>query len=278
MRAFFALAALAFMTLAPSFASAAESRLESLDTPVAGTDKTYLDLALAFVPDLAADGMSWKGSTLDADIAGRFDLDEDWPDGLAISGVETVAFERAGRKELAVLFDFGLFSDVPEAPAILALYVLEKEPRLIGSFNVGLDRETGFAEPPILDLGGGTNVLITRSSHGNSNQSYLITSLMLATENGLEPIDTVLTFSERLCGLSRTQEPAISVDVSDARPALRVAVAIREEKVEESCDAEPTPGTARTVTATYRLNDKTGRYEPDSDALDALARDSMERF
>lgn len=278
MRAFFALAALACMTLAPSFASAAESRLESLDTPVAGSDRTYLDLALAFVPDLAADGMSWKGSTLDADIAGRFDLDEDWPDGLTISGVETVAFEQAGRKELAVLFDFGLFNDVPQAPAILALYVLENEPRLVGSLNVGLDRETGFADPPILDLGGGANVLITRSSHWNSNQSYLITSLMLATEDGLEQIDSVLTFSERLCGLNRTQEPAISVDSSGARPALRVLVDIREEKVEESCDTEPTPGPARTVTTSYRLNEKTGRYEPDSDALDALARDNMKRF
>lgn len=278
MRAFFALAALAFMTLAPSFASAAESRLESLDTPVAGTDKTYLDLALAFVPDLAADGMSWKGSALDADFAERFDLDEDWPDGLAISGVETVSFERAGRKELAVLFDFGLSNDMPEAPAILALYVVEKEPRLVGSLNVGLDRETGFAEPPLLDLGGGANVLITRSSHWNSNQSYLITSLTLATEDGLEPIDTVLTFSERLCGLSRTQEPTISVDSSGTRPALRVAVDIREEKVEEGCDTEPTPGPARTVAATYRLNEKTGHYEPDSDALDALARENMERF
>lgn len=278
MRAFFALAALAFMTLAPSFSFAAESRLESLDTPVAGTDKTYLDLALAFVPDLAADGMSWKGSMLDGDVAERFDLDEDWPDGLAISGVETVSFERAGRKELAVLFDFSLSSDMPDAPAILALYVVEKEPRLLGSLSVGLDRETSFAEPPLLDLGGGANVLVTRNSHWNSNQSYLITSLMLATEEGLEPIDTVLTFSERLCGLIRTQQPAISVDSSGTRPALRVAVDIREEKVEEGCDAEPTPGPARTVTATYRLNEKTGRYEPDTDALDALARDNMERF
>lgn len=278
MRAFFALAALAFMTLAPFFASAGESRLESLDAPVAGTDKTYFDLALAFVPDLVADGMSWKGSTLDADLAERFDLDENWPEGLSIDGVESVAFERAGKKELAVLFNFGLLSDVPQAPAILALYVLDKEPRLVGSLNVGLDRETGFAEPPILDLGGGTDVLLIRSSHWNSNQSYLITSLVLATEGGLTPIDTVLTFSERLCGLSRTQEPTISLDTAEARPALRVEVTIREEKVEESCDTEVTRGPARIVSAIYRLNEQTGRYEPDSDALEKLARENEERF
>lgn len=278
MRAFFTLAALALMTLAPSIASAGESRLESLDAPVAGTDKTYLDLALAFVPDLVADGMSWRGNTLDATLAGRLDLDEDWPDGLSISGVETVAFERAGKKELAILFDFGLFSDIPESPAILALYVLEKEPRLVGSLDVGLDRETSFADPPVLDLGGGTNVLLTRSSHWNSNQSYLVTSLVLATEGGLTPIDTVLTFSERLCGLNRTQDPAISVDTAAARPALHVAVTIQEEKVEEDCDTAATPGSSRIVSATYRLNEKTGSYDPDSDALDKLASENMERF
>jgi hypothetical protein len=278
LHAFFALAALALLALTPCSALAGESRLESLDAPVAGTDKTYLDLVRTFVPDLAADDMNWRGRNLDADFAERFDLDKEWPDGLALDGVETVAFERAGKKQLAVLFDFGPFSDVPQAPAILALYALEEAPRLLDSLNVGLDRESGFAPPAFLDLGDDTTALLTRSTHWNSSQSYRITSLVLATEGGLKPIDTVLTFSERLCGLSRVQEPAVSVDAAGSHPALRVEVTIREETVEESCDTEPMPSPARTVSATYRLNEKTGTYEPDSDALDELARQNEERF
>ncbi|MBV2185545.1 MAG: hypothetical protein KUL88_13510 [Rhizobium sp.] len=277
MRRFFALAALAIAALAPCFAFAGQSRLESIDTTIAGTGTTYLDLARAFVPNLAADGMNWKGRTLDAEFAGRFELDEDWPDGLEIGGVETLAIDRAGRRALAVLYDFGTLSNAPQGPAILAVYTLEAEPRLVGSVDVGLDRETHFADPPLLDLGDGTTLLVARSAHWNSSQSYSITSLVLATDDGLSPVDTILTFSERLCGLNRTQEPIISVDKTGERPALRVEVTIREEKVEESCDTEPVPAADRIVSTTYRLNEN-GVYEPDSDALEVLARENEQRF
>ena len=104
------------------------------------------------------------------------------------------------------------------------------------------------------------------------------TSVMLATAKGLTPIDTIQTFSERLCGLSRTQEPTVTVDKSSKIPALRVNVLIRDEKVEESCDEVPAPQPERTISVTYRLDEKTGTYAPDSDALDILARENEERF
>lgn len=275
MRRFFALAALALAALPPCFALSGQSRLESIDATIAGTGTTYLDLARAFVPDLAADGMSWKGRTLDAEFAGRFELDEDWPDGLEIGGVESVALVRAGRKSLAVLYDFG--SSTPQGPAMLAIYALEAEPRLVGSVDVGLDRETHFADPPLLDLGDGTTLLMTSSVHWNSSQSYRITSLVLATDKGLSPVDTILTFSERLCGLNRAQEPSVSLEKTGEGPALRVEVRVTEEKVEESCDTEPVPAVDRIVSTTYRLNEQ-GAYEPDSDALEVLARENEKRF
>lgn len=279
MRAFLPLVLVLALSIAgPPAVRAGESRLESLDAPAAESGETYLDLARTFVPDLAADGMSWQGHSLDESFASRFELDTEWPDGLTLGGVESVAVSSGNVKRLAVLFDFGPFSDVPQAPAILALYERGESLRLIDAVDVGLDRETSFSDPATFDLGGGASALVVRSDHWNSSQSYRATSLMLATGRGLAPIDTILTFSERLCGLSRTQEPKVAVDKTDKMAALRVEVLIREEKVEESCDEAPSPRPERTVSVTYRFDARTGTYEPDSDAFAVLARENEERF
>ena len=277
MRALLALA-VTLSVAVPAAAQAGESRLESLDAAAADSGETYLDLARAFVPDLEADGMTWEGHSLNEDFASRFDLDTDWPDGLSISGVETVPVTSGGSRRLAVLYDFGPLSDVPQGPAILALYQLGQSVHLIDAVDVGLDRESSFSDPATLDLGGGVSALVVRSDHWNSNQSYRATSVMLASAKGLTPIDTIQTFSERLCGLSRTQEPTVTVDKAGKTPALRVEVRIRDEKVEESCDESPAPQPERTISVTYRPDERTGAYAPDSDALEVLARENEERF
>ncbi|NGO62161.1 hypothetical protein G6N76_00630 [Rhizobium daejeonense] len=262
-------------------AKAAEPELAALGDPVPGASSaTFFDLARAFVTDLQPDGMGWIGHTLDAKLSKRLDLETDWPEGLAIDGVETMALGSGENQRLAVLFDFGPLSEEPLAPAILALYTTAGEPQLLDAVDVGLDRETGLVEPGVLDLGDGAQAIISESSHWNSNQTYRTTSILLADANHLQSVDDILTLSERYCGLNRLQEPVISVEPekTGGRAAIRVEVTLRDEKVEESCDTQEKPSEARTVSVVYHWNGATKTYEPDSQDIKILEDENEKRF
>lgn len=273
---------LLLLNLPPQTARAESGTMASLSDPVTGAPgMTYFDLARRFVPDLQPDGMAWTGHTLDETYAQDWELETAWPDGIGMDGVETVAFERDGKQRLAILFGLAPATDTAETPTILALYALEDRPRLIDAIDVGLDRDNGFAEPAIQTLSDGAALIATESSHWNSSQSYRITNLVLAEADKLTTVDEVLTLSERYCGLNRTQTPAIAVEPGAAgkRAAIHVSVRVTEEKVDEACDEPPpAPAPERLVSVTYRWNDQTGTYMPDSQALEALAKENEERF
>ncbi len=274
-------ALMVLLALSPTATKAAEPEFAGLGDAVPGASSaTFFDLARSFVPDLQPDGMGWTGHALDAKLSKRLDLETDWPEGLAIDGVETVTFGSGTNRRLAVLFDFGPLSEEPLAPAILALYSAEREPRLLDAVDVGLDRETGLVSPVVLDLGDGAQALVSESSHWNSNQTYRTTSIVLADTDRLQNIDDILTLSERYCGLNRLQEPAISVEPEKAggRAAIQVEVKIYDEKVEESCDTQVTPSETRTVSVLYRWNSETKSYRPDSQDLEKLAEENEKRF
>lgn len=271
------------LLLAMSFTSAkaAEPELAALGDAVPGAaSATFFDLARAFVPDLQPDGMGWIGHALDPTLSKRLDLETDWPEGLAIDGAETMTLGSGENQRLAVLFDFGPLSEEPLAPAILALYTTTGEPQLIDAVNVGLDRETGLIESGALDLGDGTQAIVSESSHWNSNQTYRTTSIVLAEANQLQSVDDILTLSERYCGLNRLQEPVISVEPekTGGRAAIRVEVRLRDEKVEESCDTQKELSNARTVSVLYHWNGATKTYQPDSQDLKRLEDENEKRF
>lgn len=282
MRASFYSAALTLLlAISPTCAKAAEPGLAGLGDPVPGASSaTFFDLARSFVTDLEPDGMGWTGHALDARLSKRLDLETGWPQGLAIDGVETVTLGSGENQRLAVLFDFGPLSEEPLAPAILALYTSGGEPQLLDAVDVGLDRETGLVAPAVLDLGDGSQAIISESSHWNSNQTYRTTSIVLADANRLQSVDDILTLSQRYCGLNRLQEPVISAEPekTGGRAAIRVEVKLRDEKIEESCDTQETPAEARTVSVLYRWNGATKTYEPDSQALKTLEDENEKRF
>lgn len=273
---------LLLLNLPPQTVRAESGTMASLSDPVTGAPgMTYFELARRFVPDLQPDGMAWTGHTLDETYAQDWELETEWPDGIGMDGVETVAFERDGKQRLAILFGLAPATDTAETPTILALYALEDTPRLIDAIDVGLDRDNGFAEPAIQTLSDGAALIATESSHWNSSQSYRITNLVLAEADKLTTVDEVLTLSERYCRLNRTQTPAIAVEpgASGKRAAIHVSVRVTEEKVDEACDEPPpAPAPERLVSVTYRWNDQTGTYMPDSQALEALAKENEERF
>ncbi|WP_117195758.1 hypothetical protein [Rhizobium terrae] len=274
------------LLLAPFAAAAGEPVRTDLKARVPGAATvTYLDLARQIVPDLArAEGAAWRGDTLDEAVARKLDLDTDWPDGFVIEHVEVIDLASAGPSRFIVLFDFGISNGDPAAPALLALYSaagsIDTAPRLRDVLNVGFDRDTGFPRDAMQPLDPQSQLIVVSNGHWNSQQAYGDLTLVLAGPGGLRTIDDVMTFSETFCGLRRTQEPRISVRKEGSVPmaAIRVDVLLRDEPVRERCSERTAARRDRTITVTYRWNKVSGRYEPDSKALEKLASENEKRF
>jgi hypothetical protein len=71
---------------------------------------------------------------------------------------------------------------------VLAFCALDPEVRVLDAVDVGLDLWTSPNEPPLLPLSSGESLLIFRSSHFNSQQAYLFTTLLLVRNGRLATV------------------------------------------------------------------------------------------
>lgn len=237
--------------------------------PWAGT-RTYADLVRLVLPE---------GTVPDIRHIGGEDMANPLPAPVGPVRIAAVPLEAAGGAErMALLLDTGPAEDAATAPAILALFEMTDDPRLVDAADVGFDRFTDFAEPARLPLGGG-DLLVTRSVHWNSGQSYATAALILARGDRLELIDTIFTLDERTCAYERTQRLAVRSGTAGPFPDIAASVTELTVATGEKCGdaAVPEPG-ERTVAATWRWDDDARRYLADSDAFETLARENEARF
>jgi hypothetical protein len=263
----------------PAASPAGEFHRTNLDAPAPGSGSVRLaDLARVLAPDLRKDGDAWRAFRLEETLAADLGLDSEWPEGLSLT--QAILAEPDHGTRLAVLFDLGAASGDPATPALLALYRTGDTPELLGVLDVGLDRETGLDADALQPLGDGADLITVRNGHFNSEQSYSLSTLLLATADGLEVIDDIATFSETFCGLRRTQEPRITVErATGVDPApIRVEFLLRDEVVEGSCEEETPALPERKIGVTYRWDAAAARYEPDSQALEDLAAENEKSF
>lgn len=230
---------------------------------------TYADLVRLVLPE---DG------TADFRHIGGEDMANPLPAPIGPVRIAAVPLEAGGTERVALLLDPGRVDDAAMAPAILALFEMTDDPRLVDAADVGFDRFTGFAEPARLPLGG-NDLLITSSVHWNSGQSYAATALILVRGDRLELVDTIFTLDERTCAYERTQRLAVRSGAEGLFPDIAASVTELTVATGEKCGeaAVPEPAT-RTVAATWRWDGDARRYIPDSDALEALARENETRF
>lgn len=136
--------------LLPCAWSAAQAQAVSfpeLNSAIPGhQDVTYLDLAKMVVPDLAAgDDGFYKGS---APIEVRHILGGDQggspPETISLPNAAVLAIKAGGKDRLTMLFDLGQAQDSAEGFAVLALYDLSGEPKLLDAVNVGTDQNSYF--------------------------------------------------------------------------------------------------------------------------------------
>lgn len=262
-------------------ASAGEVSFPQLADTVPGAGgATYIDLARHVLPDLALEGTVYRGRTvIDMRHLGGADMGTPPPEAFPVFNLVVTPVRAEGRDRLAMLLDLG--SEEAEGFAALALLDPSGKPQLLDAAQVAFDRTTYFRDPAVIPLGPGDDLLLTMSTHFNSQQGYVTTAMSLVRDGRLQLVDTVFTFDERLCGFERLQHPAFRVGERGDRRYADIVVTVSEETkpTGEDCGSAELPAAGmRTFEATYRWDAGRMRFVADSDALEVLARENEARF
>jgi len=276
--------ALALVLLCWQWASA---NAEDVSFPELGSaipshkDVSYLDLARMVIPDLASNADGLYHGTLPIEMRHIEGPDSGGspPEASNLPNAAVLPMRAGGKDRLTMLFDLGDSPDSAEGYAVLALYDLTGKPALLDAVNVALDRSTYFREPNKLSVGPGDDVLITMSTHFNSNQGYVITPLIMVRNDKFELIDLIYTFDERLCAYSRKQDIAFRI-IAGGQPHAAFKVTVTDATIPsgDSCDDAPPKESSKDISVTYRWNKKASRYVANSNAFKRLSAENEKRF
>lgn len=247
--------------------------------PGAG-NRTYADLVRLVVPGIGGGdaGAAGKG-VIDLRHIDGGDMIGFEPVSVASPRIAAVPVRSGGLDRVALLLNLGESRNDVSDFVVLALFDAADEPRILDAATIAFNRYTSFAEPARLPAGVGDDLLVTRSTHFNSQQGYATTALILARDDRLELVDAISTFDDRACAYERTQRLVLEQGAEQPFPDIMATVTELTAASDEDCgDATlPEPGT-RTITVTYRWDAGAERYNPDSDAFVALARENEDRF
>lgn len=272
------------LVIVASAAHAGSASSASLDAAVPDTEHlTYLDLVRQIVPDIAVTGDGYEGREIielrhigdDPEMAGEP------PQTLGPSRVDVLPVHSDGKDRLLLMLDLGQTEGVAASYTVLALFNVAGSPTLVDAALVGYDLLTSFHDPARLSIGDGKDAVLTRSSHFNSNQTYIRTALILIRNDRLQLVDDFFTFHDRGCAYVRDEVIDFRAGDRDARTYSDIIVTAREttEPTDLDCgdDPKPQPGT-RTFSVTYRWDEAASKFVPDSDAIDRLEQENMDRL
>lgn len=271
-----------FLGMASAQAADVENSLP-LDLVIRGAPTRFVDLARHFVPDLAGGENGFSGRKLiDIRHLGGPDYANGEVETFGLYDVSHVTIKSDGRDRLLVLFDLSQAGSAAQGVAILALYDIGgTRPELLDAADIGFDASTSFFDQALLPVSGTTNVVLTLSSHFNSNQSYATQSMTMVRDDRLALIDNVTLFGERTCGIDRQQTIAYAADPAQGKPyaPIKVTVTDTTSAIEEECADLVSAGLGtRQVKVTYTWSADRNRYLPDSDALERLQKENESRF
>jgi hypothetical protein len=235
-------------------------------------DVTFADLVRLVVTRTAGN------ETIDVREIGSDVVEDLEPASGTALRVAAVRVRSGGLDRMALLLDFGSGRDVVGL-AILALFDVAGEPRLLDAANVASGQHTYFLEPARVAVGVDDDLLAIGSTHANSSQSYTTAPLVLVRNDRLELVDTISAFDERLCAYERTQQLALRQGAQE--PFSDVVATVNESTTlsgEDCGEASVPEAGTRAITVTYHWDAGKQRYVADSDAFDVLARWNEGRF
>lgn len=239
---------------------------------------TYTDLVRQAVPDL-------KLNADDHQVEGHFkvpprhlagDVFQGEPSEPAVLGfIEDKRIRVGGKKRIALLADLGGKEGRIESLALLMLFDDEGgTPKLLDTADVGIDKDTGFADQAVLPLGPGDSALVTWSEHGAASLTmggYMIVS---PVGDRLAMVTQVPLTSEILCSWKAIETARFATTSDPGGPLHRIeaTVTVRIGRTgEDGCNDERQPAAATHVfRAAWRWNPDSRRFELAASTLDGL--------
>jgi len=250
-------------------------------TPVEGRTYPYLDLIRLAVPGVVKEGDAYRtGAPLELrHIDGDRERTVKIAEGTPMGAPMALPVQSEGHRRVAMMLDLGAAPDSAEGIAMLALFDVDHEPKLLDTANVAYDRLTGFADPPNLTLWDGSTPLLISSGHWNSNQTYEFYAMVDLHSDRLRLIDSLFMLSDHGCGYERVLRPRFMVTGSPKEPAIRATVTEIVKRLEESCQGQPLPKAGkRKISVTYTWQPKDQRFVKSSNAFERLADEMETRF
>jgi hypothetical protein len=266
-------------TLAAATAIAGQDPLKNAGDAVPGhPGLSYADLVRQAVPDLGlnADDHRVEGhfTTPPRHLAGEVFRGE--PLEPAVLGfIEDKRILIGGRKRIALLADLGGKEGRIEGLALLMLFDDEgSTPKLLDAADVGIDKDTAFADQAVLPLGPGDSALVTWSEHdaaGLTMGGYMIVS---PVGDRLAMVAQVPLTSESLCSWKAIETARFATAPDPDGPLHRIE-AIVTAKIghtgQEDCNDERHPAAATHIfDAAWRWNPVSRRFEPAASTLGGL--------
>jgi hypothetical protein len=238
---------------------------------------TYVDLVRLAIPGLAM-------NAADNQLEGHFttpprhlaaDYDNGSPDPAVLGFMQARPILVGGKRRLLLFADLGSPPDIVDGMALLMLFDDGPKPRLLDAADVGLDKDSEFADTPLLKLGPGDEAVVTYSEHDDADLTmggYMIVSPL---GDRLRMVGKIAITSEKLCSWTGIETPTFTTAPDPGRPYRRIVLtmkAVFTHTEEDGCTDEKHPKAGvLTFRAVYRWNAAAKRFEAATSDLKGLA-------
>src|SRR5262249_31801773 len=163
------------------------------------------------------------------------------------------------KKRIALLADLGGKEGRIEGLALLMLFDDEgRTPKLLDAADVGIDKDTGFADQAVLPLGPGDSALVTWSEHDDADLTMGGYQIVSPVGDYLAMVARLPLTSARLCSWTAIETARFATIPDPAGPLYRIetTATVRVDHTgQEGCNDERHPAAATHVfRATWRWN------------------------
>jgi hypothetical protein len=212
----------------------------------------------------------------------------DPPDLLVMGAIEDRRIRVGGKPRIVLLADFGRDKDRDQDYALLILMTDEATPRVLDMADVGVNKDTFFANQDsfvapssVLPLSPGDTALVTHSERDDEDLTVDDFELIATMGDHFDLINRVRLASEHVCGWDGSQTVKYATRRDAARRFRRLDLTVRSVFTHPPGECGPgrtPPAGAHTYRASFRWDAAHGRFEGRTDELKRLESTNIRLF
>jgi hypothetical protein len=256
-----------------------------LNSTVAGTKTTYIELIRRIIPDVQIDPNDADAVIGHKTIRFKHLSDNNKPSAiesdLKLESFQAYWIKSDGRQVLLLELDItaedaNQGTNYEGEADIVAAFTIQPAIKLLDVMDVKTDRFSGFYESPaVFQLNAQSDAFVVNSTHSNAGESYNDLSVLFLNHDRIETITNIFLFDTQGCNATFTETPSFRVVGGNTKyPNIMVTVKVKKDSDSEDCD-RPTRGYVKTYQALYYWNASKAEYRTNSKQLAAL--DSLNR-